>query len=44
MMNYEEMDPMVLAEIFGATLEERLTLAGVTLEEFYEDSTEEPED
>jgi hypothetical protein len=41
MMRYEEMDPMVAAEMFGADLTEMLAIAGITLEEFYEDSTEE---
>lgn len=43
MMSYEEMDPMVAAEMFGASLEEMLEIAGVTLEEFYEDNKEETE-
>lgn len=41
MMSYEEMDLAVAAEVFGASLEEQLALHGITLEEFYEDSTEE---
>ena len=43
MMSYEEMDPMVAAEMFGASLEEMLEIAGATLEEFYEDNKEETE-
>ena len=41
MMNYEEMNEMVAAEMFGATFEEMLAIAGITLEEFYEDAKEE---
>lgn len=41
MMSYEEMDPIVAAEFFGASLEESLALCGITLEEFYEDYLEE---
>ena len=41
MNNYEEMDPMVAAEVFGASLEEMLALAGISLEEFHEDMAEE---
>lgn len=41
MMRYEEMDPMIVAEMFGADLTEMLAITGVSLEEFYEDSTEE---
>lgn len=41
MNNYEEMDPMVAAEVFGASFLEMLAIAGITLEEFYEDSTSE---
>jgi len=41
MMSYEEMDPMVAAEMFGASFEEMLALAGITLEEFAEDYLEE---
>lgn len=33
----EEMSEMVAAEMFGASFEEMLKIAGVTLEEFYED-------
>ena len=43
MRSYEEKDPQVVAEMFGASLEDRLALAGVTLEEFYEDHEEEEE-
>lgn len=43
MMSYKEMDPMVAAEMFGASLEEILVIAGVTLEEFYEDNKEDTE-
>ena len=43
MNNYEEMDPIVAAEVFGASFVEMLAIAGITLEEFYEDSTEEEE-
>lgn len=41
MMRYEEIDPMVAAEVFGADFLEMLEIAGITPEEFYEDSTEE---
>lgn len=41
--NYEEMDPMVAAEVFGANFLEMLDLAGIPLEEFYEDTAEEEE-
>ena len=41
MNNYEEMGPMVAAEVFGASFLEMLALAGIPLEEFCEDSTEE---
>lgn len=43
MMSYEEMDLAVAAEVFGASLEESLAIAGVTLEEFYEDYLREQE-
>lgn len=33
----EEMDEMIAAEMFGASFEEMLKIAGITLEEFYED-------
>lgn len=33
----EEMNEMVAAEMFGASFEEMLKIAGITLEEFYED-------
>lgn len=39
--NYEEMNPMVAAEMFGADFLEMLEIAGITPEEFYEDSISE---
>lgn len=39
MMRYEEIDPMVAAEVFGADFLEMLEIAGITPEEFYEDFT-----
>lgn len=37
----EEMNEMVAAEMFGASFEEMLKIAGITLEEFFEDAKEE---
>lgn len=41
--NYEEMDPMVAAEVFGANFLEMLEIAGISPEEFYFDSIREEE-
>lgn len=39
--HYAEIDPMVAAEMFGADFLEMLEIAGITPEEFYEDSISE---
>ena len=42
MENYwEEMDEMLNAGMFGATFEEQLALAGITVDEFFADCEEE---
>lgn len=41
MTNYEEMDPMVAAEVFGADFREALALAGISPEEFFFDVEDE---
>lgn len=39
--SYEELDPMEVAEVFGATLEEKCALMGITLDEFFEECEKE---